>query len=69
MRRRNFLLSCGSLALGAGGRILAKAGLLPSPRRTSTLSRESLAGQRANLAGFGELKSWINPELGPLLPR
>jgi hypothetical protein len=57
------------LALGGGGRILAKAGLVPFPQAARAPSGESLAGQRANLAGFGELKSWINPELTPLLPR
>lgn len=69
MKRRNFILGSGCLVWGGGGRILAGAGLLPFSQPTRTPSGESLAGERANLAGFGELKSWINPELTPLLPR
>ena len=69
MRRREFMAGFGSAALLCGKQVFAHPlRSIASDAEPSSLDT-SVVGQPADLARFGELKSWLSPEASPLIQK
>ncbi len=68
MRRRGFLLTCTQAALLNGTRGWAITGI-GNGLADQLATGRALEGQPVNLASFGELQSWISPDISPRLPK
>lgn len=67
MNRRKFLSNCAAATVLSGSRLLYGSTLLGEGMPQNLNADGSLVGQPVDLAAFGELRSWISPEVTPYL--